>query len=414
MLSNPRLDRQLRIAGWNQAALEQARVGVVGDHDLLASLYLLAAAALGVNHLLVLAPGLDEKLAGLAREINPDLDLTFLEGYYAHPGMADLFQGCRALVDLSRYGLANKLLLETGRSLNVPVIRGFYLEEGESAGFRLFTYMRGREWQELGELISPRSLPHRPADDGVFDLIIAGLALEETKNVLMGRPVAAALISYRRARAPGPGRDPRILVAGAGALGNFVGLGLAYAGYQRLTFMDPDVVELTNLNRQVFFAEAVGRSKAATLAARLNELFGLSTAAAETAFEPDTDISGFEVLFDCVDNFETRLALSTAAREHAKVLISGGSSVEAGQVGAFEPARGGPTPAELLGLAEIVAQRGGAVSREEREACVYQPDPSVIMTNQVIAGFMVEAFRRLMAGQEAAPIFYEAGGDRKF
>jgi molybdopterin/thiamine biosynthesis adenylyltransferase len=389
-------------------------VGVVGDHDRLASLYVLAAAALGVNHLVVLAPRLDEKLAGLAREINPDLDLVFMEGYFAHSLMADLFQGCRVLVDLSRYGLANKLLLETGRRNNLPVIRGFFLEEAEAAGFRLFTYMPGREWQELGELIAPRSLPHRPPDDGVLHLIIAGLALEETKNILMGRQVSAALISHRRPATAAPGTNPRILVVGAGALGNFVGLGLAYAGYPRLTFMDPDVVELTNLNRQVFFAEAVGRSKAETLAARLNDLFGLTTAAQVTAFSPDTDISGFEVLFDCVDNFETRLALSAAAREQGKVLISGGSSVEAGQVVAFDPARGGPTPAALLGLADIVAQRGESASRQDREACVYQPDPSVIMTNQVIAGFMVEAFRQLMAGQEAEPIFYEAGGDRKF
>jgi hypothetical protein len=95
-------------------------------------------------------------------------------------------------------------------------------------------------------------------------------------------------------------------------------------------------------------------------------------------------------------------------------LISGGSSVEAGQVMVYDPARGGPTPAQLLRLPEIVAQRQGPLSREEREACIYQPDPSVIMTNQVIAGFMVEAFRRLLDGQDPAPVFYDAAGDRKF
>jgi molybdopterin/thiamine biosynthesis adenylyltransferase len=411
---NARFDRQRRIAGWNQAALAEARVGVVGDHDLLASLYILAAAALGVNHLVVLAPRLDDRLVALARSLNPELHLTFIEGFYAHPLMADLFNRCRVIVDLSRYGLANKLLLDMGYWENRPIIRGYYLEEAGEVGFKLFTYMRGREWEELGELIAPRNLPHTPPDDGILDLVIAALALEETKNVLMGRPVSPELIAYRRPQLVRARPAPHIGVVGAGALGNFVGLGLVYAGFQRLTFMDPDVVELTNLNRQVFFSEAIGLNKAATLSARLNQLFGLASQSLATAFQGDTDITAFEVLFDCVDNFETRIALSEACQTHRKVLISGGSSVEAGQVLVYDPARGGPTPAQLLGLPEIVAQRQGARSREEREACIYQPDPSVIMTNQVIAGFMVEGFRRLLDGQEPAPIFYDAGADRKF
>jgi molybdopterin/thiamine biosynthesis adenylyltransferase len=414
MLINPRFDRQLRIEGWNQAALAEARIGVVGDHDLLASLYVLAAAALGLNHLVVLAPRLEERLLDLARRLNPELQLAFIEGFYTHPLMADLFNGCRVIVDLSRYGLANKLLLDEGRRRNLPIIRGFYLEEAGEVGFKVFTYLRGREWEDLGEIIAPRNLPHTPQDDGVLDLIISGLALEETKNVLMGRPVTPELIAYRRPRAAPPRTQPHIGVVGAGALGNFVGLGLAYAGFQRLTFMDPDVVELTNLNRQVFFSEAIGRSKAATLAQRLNDLFGLASQFRAAAFEVDTDILPFEVLFDCVDNFETRLALSAACQAQGKILISGGSSVDAGQVVAYNPARGGPTPAEFLRLSELTAKRPGPLSPEEREACVYQPDPSVIMTNQVIAGFMVEAFRRLLAGQDPAPIFYDARRDRKF
>jgi molybdopterin/thiamine biosynthesis adenylyltransferase len=414
MLIDPRFDRQLRIEGWNQAALAAARVGVVGDQDLLASLYVLAAAALGLNRLVVLAPRLDEPLLGLARRLNPELQLAFIEGFYTHPLMADLFHGCRVIVDLSRYGLANKLLLDEGRRRNLPIIRGFYLEEAGEVGFQVFTYLRGREWEDLGEIIAPRNLPHTPPDDGVLDLIIAGLALEETKNVLMGQPLTPELLAYRRPGVALPRAQPHIAVVGAGALGNFVGLGLAYAGFQRLTFMDPDVVELTNLNRQVFFSEAIGQSKAATLSQRLNELFGLASQSRVAAFEVGTDISSFDVLFDCVDNFDTRLALSAACEAQGKILISGGSSVDAGQVVAYDPARGGPTPAALLRLPEMVDQRQGPLSPEQREACVHQPDPSVIMTNQVIAGFMVEAFRRLLAGQSPPPIFYDAARDRKF
>lgn len=59
---DPRLDRQLRIEGWNQAALEEAHVGVLGDDDLLASIFVLSASALGLNNLVVLTRRLDKPL----------------------------------------------------------------------------------------------------------------------------------------------------------------------------------------------------------------------------------------------------------------------------------------------------------------------------------------------------------------
>ena len=109
---NQRLDRQLRIPEWNQKVLARARVGVVGDDDLLTPLYLLAAAALGINQILVAAPQLDERFISLARQLNPDWQLSHFEGYYTHPLCQEVFRGCHLIVDLSRYGLADKILLE--------------------------------------------------------------------------------------------------------------------------------------------------------------------------------------------------------------------------------------------------------------------------------------------------------------
>ncbi len=44
-----RFDRQRRAQGWNQDALSNARIGVVGDDDRLASLFLMSAAALDIR-----------------------------------------------------------------------------------------------------------------------------------------------------------------------------------------------------------------------------------------------------------------------------------------------------------------------------------------------------------------------------
>jgi len=408
-----RLDRQLRIEGWDQRALEAARIGVVGDDDRLASLYVMSASALGLNHLVVIAPRLDDALLEAAQKVNPELDLTLIEGFYTHPVLDDIFAGCQAIVDLSRYGLANKLLLEKGYREHIPIIRGFCYEQNGEQGFKVFTYLRGREWLELEELVSSHHLPGASVDEGVLDMIAAGIIVEETKNLLMGQRVSEEVITYKRKKMAAIPRESVICVVGAGALGNFVGLGLAYSGFRNITFMDPDVVEVTNLNRQVFLADGVGLSKAAILSERLNHLYGIRAQPNVAFFNEETDISPYDVIFDCVDNFETRIVLSEKCKAQNKPLISGGTNPDAGQVVVYDPAQSHGTPAEQLGLYEIVAERKIESNYQERAACTYRVDPSVIMANQIIGGIMVDTYRILLDSQVTLNVFYESTSDKK-
>ncbi len=408
-----RLHRQLNIAGWDQRVLSEAPIGVVGDADLLASLFIMSASALGLNNIVVIAPSLDEQLLDMAQKINPWFNLTFLKGFYTHPVLGDIFHGCKVIVDLSRYGLANKLILEKGRQAYLPVIRGFGFEEKDTAGFKVYTYMRGREWDELEQIVSPVNLPDRHFDDPVLDIICSGIVLEETKNILMGRKVSEEVISYRRKKLAPVWTDLALGVVGAGALGNFVGLGLAYSGFQNITFIDPDAIEITNLNRQVFFYDAVGLNKAEILAIKLNSEFGARAQSLVTYLKSDTDISQFDIIFDCVDNFETKIVLSEKCEEHKKFLISGGTNIDKGQVVVYDPRFGQGVPAALLGLYEIVDRRNLETYRRLKESCVYQPDPSIIMTNQIIGGFMVDSLKKLLDGQETMNIFYDATWDKR-
>ena len=409
-----RLDRQIRIEGWNQGALENATVGVVGDHDLLASLYVLSASALGINQLLVLAPELNDILIETAKKLNPRFNLVHIKGFYVHPVLGDLFKECRLIVDLSRYALANKLLLEKGYKENLPIIRGFCFEDLDAQGFKIFTYMRGREWQELEQILSSQNLPNGHEDDGVLDMIIAGIVLEETKNVLMDQDLSNDLISYNRKKPKPQNNQPDILVVGAGALGIFVGLGLVYNGFQNITFMDPDTVDVTNLNRQVFFYDAVGKSKSEALSKKLNTLFGINSHPTLAYFDKNSDILPYDVIFDCVDNFESRIVLSEKCADHDKTLISGGTSADAGQVVAYHPAISDVTPAQLLGLYDVVEKRNPDTHRRQRESCTDQADPSVIMTNQIAAGFMVDSYRMLLDGQTPENVFYDSKSNTRF
>jgi molybdopterin/thiamine biosynthesis adenylyltransferase len=414
MMRSSRLDRQLRIEGWNQQALENAKIGVIGDNDLLASLYIMSASALGINHVLVLTPVLDPILIEIAQKLNIRFTLTHIEGFFTHPAMAGFFKNCDFIVDLSQYGLANKLLIEKGFRENTPIIRGFCYETNGDQGLNVFSYLKGREWQELEQVISAHSLPNRHFDDAVLDTIVSGIVLEETKNLLMDQHPSDELISYKRKKIISPYGQPRILIVGSGALGIFVGLGLVYSGFRNLTFMDPDVVEITNLNRQVLFYDAVGTYKAQTLSDKLNTLFGTGSNALVAYFDENSDIASYDVVFDCVDNFESRIVLSEKSKHHSKILISGGTSADAGQVVTYNPGDDDVTPAELLGLYDIVEKRNPEAYERERAACIYRPDPSVIMTNQITAGFMVDSYRRFIDGQKPANVFYDSTSSVRF
>ena len=122
--------------------------------------------------------------------------------------------------------------------------------------------------------------------------------------------------------------DAHALVIGAGGLGSPVVLYLATAGVGRITVMDPDSVDLSNLQRQIAHNQSrLGLPKAesaqATAAAinpdvRLRALVQRADAALLDAWVPQSD-----VVLDCSDNFRTRHAINAACVLHKKPLVSG-------------------------------------------------------------------------------------------
>ncbi len=411
---SPRLDRQLRIPEWRQELLSRARIGVVGDEPQLTSLFLLGAAALGLNEVRVMAPSLDERLIALARALNPDWHLQHLTGYLSHPLCLEALRDCHPLVDASHFALASKILLEYGFQQRRTIVRAKRWQEQQNHGFAVFTYQRGREWLELPDLLPERQLPQEtPAKlDGVLDIITAGLMLEEVKKILMTGQSSAEITAYESRRWPALAEQPNIAVVGAGALGNFVGLGLALAGFRHITLIDPDIIEVTNLNRQIFFGGAVGAGKAQTLAMRLQQDCGVQ-AQSQTAFFQPEDAGKFDLLFDCVDNFASRILISEACAAAGTPLCSGGADVSQGQVVAYHPTLQPQTPAAVLDMSAVQQSRMAASRGRSRAACIYQPNPAVIMTNQVIGGFLVEAARHLLAGRAWPPLLYDATAAQK-
>ncbi len=406
-----RHDRQRRIAGWNQEALASSPISVIGDDKKFTSLYVLSAAALGINNQVVVAPDLDRQLINIARQLNPDLKLAHLQGYFVHREMKHLVDKSKAIVDLTGYNLAKKLLVEqvysNGNGTNLIMTN---LEDKE---LKIFNYSKGREFKELEEILADKELPGERKTDSLLALVSGGLLLEETKNVLMGGKTSDELVRYTSmANGKKNYEGIKALVIGAGALGNAVGLGLGYLGVKKADIIDPDDIEETNLNRQILFYGAVGRSKSLTLANRLNGLFGMKANGIKGYFRRETNIGKYDIIFDCVDNFETRIVTSEKCKEEGKRLISGGTSFKAGQVVVYNPKTTEKTPAEFLGLYEIVSKRKIEEYKRDRASCTYTPDPSVIMSNQIIGGLMVDKFRALLNGN-VENTFYDADSGKR-
>ena len=125
------------------------------------------------------------------------------------------------------------------------------------------------------------------------------------------------------------------VVLGLGALGSTVADQLARAGVGRLTLIDRDVVELTNLQRQSLYVEAdaaVRTPKAIAAAERLGRVnSAIAVEARVSDLSPDDagtllglDHEPPDILLDCTDNFETRYLMNDVSVRHALPLVYAG------------------------------------------------------------------------------------------
>ena len=131
-----------------------------------------------------------------------------------------------------------------------------------------------------------------------------------------------------------------IAVIGAGGIGSAVIPALGGAGVGRLTIIDSDIVELTNLHRQPLFSEAdEGRSKAELAAEFVKQLNRfVDVTAKEERIGPDNAaelLAGHDLVIDGSDNFATRLAVSDACLALSIPLVSAAAVQFQGQVGLF-------------------------------------------------------------------------------
>ncbi|HEU4458191.1 MAG TPA: molybdopterin-synthase adenylyltransferase MoeB [Methylibium sp.] len=136
--------------------------------------------------------------------------------------------------------------------------------------------------------------------------------------------------------------DAHALVIGAGGLGAPALLYLATAGVGRITVVDHDTVDLTNLQRQVVHQQSeIGAPKAESAARRLAAINpGVHIEArVERADAPRLAawVAEADVVLDCSDNFATRHAVNRACFAHRKPLVAGAAIRFDAQMSVYDP-----------------------------------------------------------------------------
>ena len=136
-------------------------------------------------------------------------------------------------------------------------------------------------------------------------------------------------------------REASMLVIGAGGLGSPAAFYLASAGVARITLVDGDTVDLTNLQRQILHTtDRIGTPKASSGQVALAAINAdVQVVAVPRRADPDTLAElarTATVVLDCSDNFATRHALNRACVTHRKPLVSGAAIRFDGQVAVFD------------------------------------------------------------------------------
>jgi molybdopterin/thiamine biosynthesis adenylyltransferase len=199
-------------------------------------------------------------------------------------------------------------------------------------------------------------------------------------------------------------RNARILVVGAGALGNEVLKNLALLNVRRIAILDFDKVESSNLSRSVLFRQAdVGRAKAVVAAERLLEInpeLELLVQEGDVAIDLSMGLlANVDVVIGCVDNRLARLYLNRLAWRMGKPWVDGGILNLSGQVAAYIPGRS----CYECGLSAMawadIRQRLGCTDMARRYALGGQASTTPIAAS-IIGAMQVQEALKLILGLE--------------
>lgn len=177
-----------------------------------------------------------------------------------------------------------------------------------------------------------------------------------------------------------------VMIAGVGGLGTNLAQQLLRIGINKMYLYDYDIIETSNLNRQLFYGKDDIGKKKVNIAKKYLENFNLDTEviAFEKKIKEGLSIpKDIDLIFDGLDNFKSRFILEELALKENKPLIHGGINSWYGQVFIV-------IPKESSRLKEIFK----GVDNDKSVPSAFSPVVSIIASLQVIEGLKLYLNRK--------------------
>jgi molybdopterin/thiamine biosynthesis adenylyltransferase len=197
----------------------------------------------------------------------------------------------------------------------------------------------------------------------------------------------------------------RVLVIGAGALGNEIIKNLALLGVGHVLIADLDRIERSNLSRSVLFRESdCGRGKAEVAAQRARELFpAIRVQSFDGNIVYDLGLGVYrwaDVVLAGLDNREARVAINQAVAKVGKPWIDGAIERLDGVARVFDPATGPCYECTMSDVDWKMLEARRSCSLLSREEMDEGKVPTTPTTSSVVAGIQVQEAIKLLHGLE--------------
>lgn len=137
-------------------------------------------------------------------------------------------------------------------------------------------------------------------------------------------------------------RTTPVVIVGCGGLGGTIIEQFVRAGFERLTIVDQDVFDETNLNRQIRSnLDTINKSKVETTRTEMEKINpNVNITGYDLTITPENISEVFKdskILVDAVDNVYTRVMISREARKQGMVFVHSAVEKTSGQLSVFEP-----------------------------------------------------------------------------
>jgi molybdopterin/thiamine biosynthesis adenylyltransferase len=410
--------RQQLITGWDQERLAHARVAIVGS-DWRAGYCALYLACLGVGRIYLLDNARakrderfffplkrgDSRAQGWADWLVQLGFTNHIIARHTNPiyGGRVILPPVDAIISATNDAASQQALARYAVEQCIPLLIG--TTAGPAGSFMVITEPTSNNVPFKSEIRNPKL--SAAAKSELSSAVIAALMVEELRRFLLPLPDDCPLPSghalhynpsHPHRFAPSNGHFPisqfpnfpisRVLLVGAGALGTFAALSLTRRGdIDSLTIVDPDYIEVTNLNRQPLYLHAVGDGKALTLAKQLRKIQPAMQVdyIAEPVSAEHFDRCSPDLVLSCVDSFAPRKLLHDECLRRSIPLINGGTSAFSGHLEVYHPGKTACFNC-LYALDALVARE--AEERADPARCQRAVEASIVTTNALIGGLM--------------------------